>query len=94
VAVKTNGKAHSTTDQSAVIAQLMAEIAALKANNGPRELTFKLAQAGGLSVYGLQRMPVTLFKSQWERLLEQKNVEKMRAILADPANKFAVKGNK
>ena len=29
----------------------------------------KVSAKGGLSVYGLQRMPVTLYAEQWERLL-------------------------
>jgi len=29
----------------------------------------KVSQKGGISVYGLQRMPVTLYVEQWERLL-------------------------
>lgn len=29
----------------------------------------KVSQKGALSVYGLQRMPVTLYVEQWERLL-------------------------
>ena len=30
----------------------------------------KVSQKGGVSVYGLQRMPVTLYCEQWERLLD------------------------
>jgi len=30
----------------------------------------KVSQKGALSVYGLQRMPVTLYAAQWERLLD------------------------
>jgi len=29
----------------------------------------KVSQKGAVSVYGLQRMPVTLYVEQWERLL-------------------------
>ena len=29
----------------------------------------KVSQKGAVSVYGLQRMPVTLYAEQWERLL-------------------------
>ena len=29
----------------------------------------KVSEKGGLSVYGLQRMPVTLYMEQWDRLL-------------------------
>lgn len=30
----------------------------------------KVSEKGGLSVYGLQRMPVTLYVEQWGRLLD------------------------
>ncbi len=30
----------------------------------------KVSQKGAISVYGLQRMPVTLYLEQWERLLD------------------------
>jgi hypothetical protein len=29
----------------------------------------KVSEKGGISVYGLQRMPVTLYVEQWQRLL-------------------------
>ncbi|MBN1852991.1 MAG: hypothetical protein JW829_09720 [Pirellulales bacterium] len=35
-----------------------------------RSLYCKVSQKGALSVYGLQRMPVTLYVEQWERLLD------------------------
>ena len=28
-----------------------------------------MSEKGGISVYGLQRMPVTLYVEQWEKLL-------------------------
>lgn len=37
------------------------------AQNKP--LKFKVSEKGGVSVYGLGRFPVTLYKEQWERLL-------------------------
>jgi hypothetical protein len=33
------------------------------------KLTLKVSEKGAISVYGLQRMPVTLYVEQWERLL-------------------------
>ena len=30
----------------------------------------KVSQKGAISVYGLQRMPVTLYVEQWQRLLD------------------------
>lgn len=34
------------------------------------KLTLKVSDKGGLSVYGLGRFPVSLYRSQWERLLQ------------------------
>jgi len=33
-------------------------------------LALKVAEKGGLSVYGLNRFPITLYKDQWKSLLE------------------------
>ena len=35
-----------------------------------RGLSLKISEKGGLSVYGLGRFPVTLYKEQWIRLLD------------------------
>ena len=48
--------------------QLRAENEALK-KAASRELSMKVSQKGALSVYGLGRFPVTLYKEQWLRLL-------------------------
>ena len=36
----------------------------------PGQLRLKVSEKGALSVYGLGRFPVTLYKEQWRRLLE------------------------
>jgi hypothetical protein len=55
------------------LARLEAENQALKeqADRKPGELRLKISEKGGLSVYGLGRFPVTLYKEQWSRLLAQ-----------------------
>lgn len=35
----------------------------------PRKLTFKVSDKGAVSVYGLQRFPVTLYAGQWRALI-------------------------
>ena len=50
--------------QEQALAQLKT---APKSNGGP--LSCKQSEKGGVTVYGLQRMPVTLYAEQWERLL-------------------------
>lgn len=37
--------------------------------NAEKGLYCKVSQKGAISVYGLQRMPVTLYVEQWDRLL-------------------------
>lgn len=48
-------------------------IAMLQAANKPKTLSMKVSAKGALSVYGLGRFPVTLYGSQWERLLGAAN---------------------
>ena len=41
--------------------------------------SIKVSQKGGVSVYGLGRFPVTIYASQWERLLSQ--AEEIKAFI-------------
>jgi ABC-type Fe3+-hydroxamate transport system substrate-binding protein len=55
------------------LARLEAENKALKdqiEQRRPGQLRLKISEKGGLSVYGLGRFPVTLYKEQWKRLLD------------------------
>ena len=52
------------------IERLRMENEALRKSNTP-EISMKVSQKGALSVYGLGRFPVTLYKEQWFRLLEK-----------------------
>ena len=49
--------------------RLRAENAALK-SRGSRGVSMRVSEKGGVSVYGLGRFPVTLYKEQWVRLLD------------------------
>lgn len=53
----------------AKIAALEAENAALKVK-GPRSLTLKVSEKGGVSLYGIGKFPVTLYKEQWIKVLD------------------------
>jgi hypothetical protein len=59
----------SLADLQAQIEKLKAEKAALLKANG-RPLTVKISRKGAVSVYGLGRFPVTLYRSQWDRLIK------------------------
>ena len=53
---------------------LRAELEKLKAENERlkqrgRSASLKVSEKGGVSVYGLGRFPVTLYKEQWAKLL-------------------------
>ncbi|MCY4495460.1 MAG: hypothetical protein OXB92_16575 [Acidimicrobiaceae bacterium] len=55
------------------IEKLKAENELLKADKKKtRDIYFKVSQKGAVSAYGLGRFPVTLYKEQWHRLLDQK----------------------
>ena len=56
-------------DMKAELEKLRAENQALKKTSA-KGLSMKVSEKGGLSVYGLGRFPVTLYKEQWTKLLE------------------------
>jgi hypothetical protein len=56
-------------DLRAQLEQLKAENERLK-NRTSRGVSLKVSEKGGVSVYGLGRFPVTLYKEQWTRLLD------------------------
>ena len=56
----------------AQLAALMAENERLKASaNKSQRITIKVSEKGLVSVYGLGRFPVSLYATQWERLLPE-----------------------
>jgi hypothetical protein len=59
----------NTEDIKAELERLRAENQALKKTSA-RGLSLKVSEKGGLSVYGLGRFPVTLYKEQWNKLLD------------------------
>ena len=77
-------------------AQLEAELERLKAENEALKkpaargtISFKVSEKGAVSVYGLGRFPVTLYKEQWEKLLDRN--EDIRKFMADNASKLKLK---
>jgi superfamily II helicase len=66
------------------LARLEAENQALREQveqRKPGQLRLKVSEKGGLSIYGLGRFPVTLYKEQWVRLLEQ--VDEIKSFLKE-----------
>ena len=56
-------------------AEMQAELERLRAENARLKgkekggITLKVSEKGAVSVYGMGRFPVTLYKEQWQRLL-------------------------
>ena len=57
-------------DMKAELERLRSENEALKnKKSGQGTLSMKVSEKGALSVYGMGRFPVTLYKEQWLKLL-------------------------
>ena len=69
---------NSDGDMQSELERLRAENEALKKTKS-NSITFKVGQKGGMSMYGLGRFPVTLYKSQWLILLDA--TDKIREFL-------------
>jgi len=81
---------------------VVSEIARLKAENAklaaakaakaaPRKITIKVSVKGAVSVYGLGRFPVTLYKEQFEALLAAS--PEIRAFMKANESLLSVKGD-
>ena len=64
-------------------------IALLAKAQEPKRLTMKVSDKGALSVYGLGRFPVTLYRGQWERLFTA--VPDMKVFIEQNASLLAAK---
>lgn len=73
-------------DVKAELERLRAENAKLKGREA-KGLSLKVSAKGAVSVYGLGRFPVTLYKEQWTRLLDA--VDEIRTFIRD--NESALK---
>jgi hypothetical protein len=59
----------SDDEMRAELDRLRKENESLK-KSAVKGVSLKVSEKGGLSVYGLGRFPVTLYKEQWTKLLE------------------------
>jgi hypothetical protein len=79
----------SEQDLQAELARLKAENEALKATTS-RATSIRVSEKGAVSVYGLGRFPVTLYKEQWLKLLDM--TEAIRRFIAENEAHLKTKG--
>jgi hypothetical protein len=60
---------NATMARIAELEAMQAELKALK-QTVKNQVRMKVSAKGGISIYGLQRMPVTLYAGQWERIID------------------------
>ena len=68
----------SEDDLRAELERLRQENEALK-RGATRGVSLKVSEKGGVSVYGLGRFPVTLYKEHWTKLLDM--ADEIRAFI-------------
>jgi len=79
----------SDDDLKNELERLRKENAALK-KGAATGVTMKVSEKGGLSVYGMGRFPITLYKEQWLKLLDMS--DDIRAFIAANEGTLKAKG--
>jgi hypothetical protein len=79
----------SDAELKAELEKLRNENAALK-KGAATGVTMKVSEKGGVSIYGMGRFPVTLYKEQWLKLLGMS--DDIRAFIAANEAKLKSKG--
>ena len=77
-------------DLKAELDRLKAENERLKAGHN-RAMSLKVSEKGGVSVYGLGRFPVTLYKEQWAKLLDM--AQDIRTFIKENEGRLKSKGD-
>lgn len=75
----------SRPELEALVSGLQAKLAAAR----NRKTTLKVSDKGALSMYGLGRFPVTLYRGQWERLIQA--IPEIKAFIEDNSDRLTTK---
>src|SRR3982750_3133407 len=78
----------SDEDLRAELERLRAENQALKKTSS-KGISLKVSEKGGVSVYGLGRFPITLYKEQWAKLLDLS--DQIKAFIAENESSLKTK---
>ncbi|MBT4760781.1 MAG: hypothetical protein HOO06_03700 [Bdellovibrionaceae bacterium] len=80
-------------DLQAELDRLKAENEKLKTENTKKknsgELSFKVSAKGAVSVYGMGRFPVTLYKEQWLRLFDR--IDDLKVFITENDSELTTK---
>ncbi len=79
----------SDEDLKAELERLRNENAALK-KGAAAGVSMKVSEKGAVSIYGMGRFPVTLYKEQWLKLLDM--TDEIRAFIAANDARLKTKG--
>jgi len=78
-------------DLQTELARLRAENEALKrSNKRAGSISLKVSEKGAVSVYGLGRFPVTLYREQWLKLLAM--ADEIKQFIEENDGRLKVKG--
>ena len=80
----------SDKDLQAELERLRAENEALKQGKRSGSVMLKVSEKGAVSVYGMGRFPVTLYKEQWLKLLAMS--DDIRAFIAANEGRLKTQG--
>lgn len=78
----------SEAEMKAELERLRAENDKLK-NRGASGLSLKVSEKGAVSLYGMGRFPVTLYKEQWLRILA--SAQEIQAFIRENDSKLKTK---
>lgn len=73
------------------LAKLKAENARLKAKTTSGRLSLRVSAKGAVSVYGMGRFPVTLYREQWTKLFAA--ADEVKAFIEENSASLKVKGD-